>query len=81
MRQIIANGFIFVCRVRDQACHITINNLDKTSYPAAWDGYHPCVSYDREEWFRVMARCDDKQLTFNLTPEYDDVVYRLFCAV
>ena len=64
--------------VRDQACHITINNLDKTSYPAAWDGYHPCVSYDREEWFRVTAWCDDKQLTFKLTPEYDDVYIAYF---
>ena len=61
-----------------QACQITLNDIDKTSFADAWDGYHPCVSYDREEWFRVPAQCNGKQLSFELMPEHDDVYIAYF---
>ena len=64
--------------VRGQSCQLTINDIDKTSYVDAWEGYHPCVSYDREEWFRVPAQGNGKQLQFTLTPEYDDVYIAYF---
>jgi len=64
--------------VCNQVCKITINDIDKTAYATAWEGYHPCVSYDRDEWLRVPAKCNGKQLTFTLTPAYDDVYIAYF---
>ena len=44
-------------------------NCDQTSYVEGWEDYSPCVSYDRESWFRVPAYFDGEKLSFFVTPE------------
>ena len=47
-----------------------ILNAGRTSYPKGWQNYHPCISYDRQNWQRVAtSEYDSKVLRFSLTPK------------
>ena len=62
--------FYFQVHVVDQETHeFEIINAGKTSYTDGWEGYNPCVSYDRETWYRVPGSYDGKTLKFEVLPD------------
>jgi murein tripeptide amidase MpaA len=63
---------------RNQPYILNIINAAEASYPAAWENYLACASYDRKEWFRVPTEYDGKTLSIKHTPDYDCVYYAYF---
>lgn len=59
-------------------CKISITNAGKTSYPKGWENYNVCVSYDREEWFRLPSSFVDGELIFNIRPIHNSVYFAYF---
>src|SRR5688572_29838616 len=59
-------------------CKISIINAGKTSYPKGWENYNVCVSYDREEWFRIPTSFVDGKLNFKIRPQYNSVYFAYF---
>ena len=59
-------------------CKISIVNAGKTTYPVGWEGYSICVSYDREEWFRIPCSFTRGQLTFTFKPLHNSVYFAYF---
>jgi murein tripeptide amidase MpaA len=47
---------------------IRILNCGGSAYPNGWDGYHACLSYDRETWERTASSYADGILAIRLTP-------------
>jgi murein tripeptide amidase MpaA len=67
-----------VSGVRDQSCHISISNADKSAYPEGWNGYQAVASYNREDWFRVPTSFDGKQLLIEHEAEQDALYFAYF---
>lgn len=59
-------------------CKMVVENAYQASYPEGWEGYQACASYDRVNWFRIPTRYNGKELTFELTPEYNSVFFAYF---
>lgn len=59
-------------------CKLAIINASKTSYPKGWKNYRVCVSYDREEWFRIPTSYVNGILKFNFTPLHNSVYFAYF---
>jgi murein tripeptide amidase MpaA len=57
---------------------MNIINAGEASYAKGWEGYRPCVSYDKKNWFRIPGEYDGKTLTIRHTPEYESVYYAYF---
>jgi len=55
-----------------------IENAGGAAYPEGWDDYKVCVSYDREEWFRVDTAYDGKTLSWTFESEQDSVYFAYF---
>jgi len=64
--------------VKDQSCKFTILNASGAAYPAGWENYRTCASYDRETWFRVETGYDGKTLTWEIQPEQDSIYFAYF---
>lgn len=54
-------------------------DVSDTTYPAAWEDYDVCTSYDLETWFRTPARFDGEQLAWDFVSE-EPVVYFAYFA-
>jgi len=67
-----------VSGVADTPCHYTIENAGGAAYPEGWDDYRLCVSYDREEWFRIDTSYDGNVLTWSFESEQDSVYFAYF---
>ena len=63
---------------RDTPLRMRVTNAGGASYPEGWQDYRVCVSYDRDTWFRVPTRFDERGLTIEHTPEADSVYYAYF---
>jgi murein tripeptide amidase MpaA len=61
-----------------QSWKFSILNAGKTSYPKGWEDYRVCVSYDREEWFRIPASYQKGVLKFKLRPKFNSVYFAYF---
>jgi murein tripeptide amidase MpaA len=61
-----------------EACTIRFLNAGQSAYPAGWEGYQACASYDRVNWFRVPTSYDGQVLTIEHTPGMDSVYYAYF---
>ena len=61
-----------------QACTIRFLNAGQSAYPAGWEGYQACASYDRVNWFRVPTSFDGQVMTVTHTPAMDSVYYAYF---
>lgn len=59
-------------------CKISIINAGKTSYPKGWENYNVCVSYDRDEWFRIPTSFSGGKLNFKIRPAYNSVYFSYF---
>jgi murein tripeptide amidase MpaA len=55
-----------------------IENAGEAEYPAGWDDYRVCASYDGEDWFRVPTRHEDGVLRFRLVPSRRAVTFAAF---
>ncbi|MEO6132438.1 MAG: M14-type cytosolic carboxypeptidase [Saprospiraceae bacterium] len=61
-----------------KSCKLSIINAGKTSYPEGWKNYKVCVSFDREEWFRIPTMYVNGVLKFNFTPSHNAVYFAYF---
>lgn len=59
-------------------CKMVIENAHQASYPEGWEDYQTCASYDRINWFRIPTKYNGKELSFELTPEYNSVFFAYF---
>ena len=59
-------------------CTIRLLNAGQSAYPAGWEDYRACASYDRVNWFRVPTRFDGAVVTIEHTPAMDSVYYAYF---
>jgi len=59
-------------------CKLSIVNAGKSSYPLGWENYNVCVSYDREEWFRIPATFRSGSLNFQFKSVHDSVYFAYF---
>lgn len=66
--------------VKGRECTFRILNAGECSYPAGFEGYRSCCSYDRQTWFRVPTEYSVKDgvLTISLTPQCDNVWFAYF---
>ncbi|MEW5248520.1 M14 family metallopeptidase [Microbulbifer sp. 2201CG32-9] len=53
-------------------------NAGKAAYPAGWDNYRVCASYDRDHWFRLDAHYDGQCLDFTVDLEQPSVYLAYF---
>ncbi|WP_411818350.1 M14-type cytosolic carboxypeptidase [Hyphococcus sp. DH-69] len=53
-------------------------NAHGASYVDGWKDYRAVASYDGEEWFRIDAAFDGKELTIKHQPEQDRIFYAYF---
>ncbi|MDF1750563.1 MAG: M14-type cytosolic carboxypeptidase, partial [Alphaproteobacteria bacterium] len=67
-----------VSGVAGQPVTLKILNASEASYVKGWDGYRACISYDRENWFRVSTDFDGKILTIDHTSEFDSFYVAYF---
>ncbi|MDQ2822456.1 MAG: M14-type cytosolic carboxypeptidase, partial [Pseudomonadota bacterium] len=61
-----------------EACKIRFLNAGQSAYPAGWEDYQACASYDRVNWFRVTTSFDGQVMTVTHTPAMDSVYYAYF---
>ncbi|WP_332877195.1 M14 family metallopeptidase [Massilia sp. S19_KUP03_FR1] len=61
-----------------EPCTIRLLNAGKSAYPAGWEDYRACASYDRINWFRVPTSFDGNVMTIEHTPAMDSVYYAYF---
>jgi murein tripeptide amidase MpaA len=61
-----------------EPCTIRLLNAGNSAYPAGWEDYRACASYDRVNWFRVPTSFDGQVLTIEHTPAMDSVYYAYF---
>lgn len=59
-------------------CTLTIENASQATYPEGWANYQAVASYDRENWFRVPTRYDEKSLIIEHTPSKNSIFYAYF---
>jgi murein tripeptide amidase MpaA len=59
-------------------CRFSILNAGQSSYPGGWKDYRVCVSYDRQEWFRIPTTFRNGILSFQLKPEHNSVYFAYF---
>lgn len=66
--------------VRDLPLTMHLTNAGHCSFPAAWQGYSACASYDLQHWFRVPTTydADSGVLSISHTPQADAVQYAYF---
>ena len=64
--------------VKGLDCTFRIMNAWQAAYTEAWPGTTVLVSYDGEDWFRIPATFNEKELEFSLIPEHDSVFLSLF---
>ena len=67
-----------VTDAKKKQCKFSILNAGKTAYPKGWEGYNVCVSYDREDWFRIPTTYSNGHLKFKFTPKYNSVYFAYF---
>lgn len=63
---------------KGQLCALNIEGCDGAAYPAGWEDYQACASYDHETWFRVSTVYKNGTLTIQHVPETDSVYYAYF---
>ena len=61
-----------------EPCTIRLLNAGQSTYPAGWEDYRACASYDRVNWFRVPTSFDGDVLRIEHTPAMDSVYYAYF---
>jgi len=61
-----------------EPCTIRFLNAGQSAYPAGWEDYRACASYDRVNWFRVPTTFDGEVMTIEHTPAMDSVYYAYF---
>ena len=59
-------------------CKISILNAGQSSYPKGWENYTLCVSYDRDEWFRIPTTFRGSVLSFQIKPKHNSVFFAYF---
>ena len=64
--------------VDGEDCRLTIENAGGAAYKEGWEDYNVCASYDRETLFRVPTGFDGETITWAITPESGQCVFRLF---
>lgn len=64
--------------IRDQRLGLNLENLDRSAYPAAWDGYNVCASYDNKNWFRIPSRYAANNLSWHITPQANSIYFAYF---
>ncbi len=71
----------FHFRVRGDAMkrrRFRIVNAGEATFPAAFEGYKACASYDGEYWFRVPSAFDGEQLVFDHAATQRETFYAYF---
>jgi murein tripeptide amidase MpaA len=63
---------------RGRPCSMRIVDAGEATYPAGFEGYRACASYDGERWFRVPTEFDGEQLLIEHTPARGEIVYAYF---
>jgi murein tripeptide amidase MpaA len=61
-----------------QTRRFRIENAGDAEYPAGWEDYRACASYDGEDWFRVPTRYEDGVLGFEHRPARRGVTFACF---
>jgi murein tripeptide amidase MpaA len=61
-----------------EPCTIRFLNAGQSAYPAGWEDYRACASYDRVNWFRVPTTFDGQVMTIAHMPAMDSVYYAYF---
>ena len=66
--------------VKGKECKFVISNANKCSFPAAWENYNVCTSYDRQNWFRTNTKYnkDTGALHWTITSEANQVYFAYF---
>lgn len=59
-------------------CVMHFENAANAAYPAGWEDYQACASYDRQNWFRVPTNYENGILTIEHTPLSNSVYYAYF---
>ena len=62
----------------NKSCTLSILNAGKTTFPLGWPNYNVCVSYDRQEWFRVPTTFSKGILKFHFKPKFNSVYFAYF---
>lgn len=57
---------------------VRILNAGDASYTKGWDGYHACISEDRESWTRTSTEYSDGVLTIRAKSAVDTVYFAYF---
>lgn len=57
---------------------LRIANAGKAAYPAGWENYRVCASYDRHNWFRIDAQYDGSVLDFTVELEQPSIYLAYF---
>lgn len=61
-----------------QALTLRIMNAGNAAYPQGWKDYGVVASYDRQDWFRLSSHYDGETLSFNVTPDANDMWFAYF---
>lgn len=61
-----------------QNCMMHFENAADAAYPAGWEDYQACASYDRQNWFRVPTTYENGVLTIEHTPLANSIYYAYF---
>ncbi len=62
-----------VSGVRGLACALRFENAGQATYPAGWQDYRVCASYDRNDWFRLPTAFDGSVMTTRFESPHDTI--------
>jgi len=61
-----------------QTYKIKIVNAGKSAYPAGWQEYQVCSSWNRQDWFRAPCEYNDGELSFSIELQQSAVYFSYF---
>ena len=64
--------------IKHQELTLYIDELEKTAYPAGWETYKVCASYDNKYWFRIPSNYANGSLSWSITPETNSMYFAYF---
>ena len=64
--------------VKAAPCTLHILNAGGAAYPAGFENYRVCYSYDRQNWLRHPTSLENGTMTIKFQPEYDSVYFAYF---
>ena len=74
-----AQWFYFqLSNVKQQELTLHLDELDNSAYPAGWEGYNVCASYDNKQWFRIPSTFAKNSLSWSITPTANSLYFAYF---